>query len=265
MCREAGNQTAAAADTYYFFLCLFICYCSYGGNTQRPKLRSKNCFVGCYKIHIVTKNNVFDLAVDVEQGQQTRTVREEAGTVWPHGLFCLRLWHRRWWLIWLGLAIPSSSNHFPVHPCALAAMGTDSSSCQRFCPSYISLSPTSEVSRASLPLATISFWVAKLIFTYSLGQPRTGCNRVYHSAHVVFLSAGVGSGHRGCSRPFTIYNLMYYVTKRGEHSIWYVQAWVLVYKVTESRCVLSASWLRMWVPACPSPCIKSHHFHLVVL
>jgi len=54
MCEEAGNQTAAAAHRYFFFLCLFTYYCLYHSDNQRPKLRSKNCFVGCYKIHILT-------------------------------------------------------------------------------------------------------------------------------------------------------------------------------------------------------------------
>lgn len=53
-------------------------YCLYCNNKQKPTLGSKNCFAGVCAIHI---HNLFELAVGVKWGQQTRTVREEAGAV----------------------------------------------------------------------------------------------------------------------------------------------------------------------------------------
>lgn len=61
MCEEIDTQ--AAADTYYFFLCLFMQYCLYCNNKQKPTLGSKNCFAGVCAIHI---HNLFELAVGVE-------------------------------------------------------------------------------------------------------------------------------------------------------------------------------------------------------
>lgn len=92
-------------------------------------------------------------------------------------------------------------NHcpMPTHAC-ICSNGISQLASQRFCPSYTSLSPTTEVARPSLTLIMVSFDFQNSVSPKALGSPElaaTGYTGIAPHTLYPFMLVG-GSGHRGC-------------------------------------------------------------------
>lgn len=166
------------------------------------------------------------------------------------------------WLIWLALDIPRS-NRCPMPSCAWTATGMNSSAHQRFCPHYTSLLPL-QACKGPLCLWP-HIWVPKL--SSKLWSPKLAARRFFH---IILLTLSPFCWWRvwlwGLS--LTIYHLPESVMwPRGMSTKFVYSSLVSVHRMicSETTCVLSSSWLAKGVCACPSPCVKPHHFHSVAL